>query len=85
MNNLSSHNGNFARYQMRPSEFEAWRGVWDAKMTGASYSVNAAAWRQFGKAGALRGRRQAVFIELVSSNWRHPLRIWLTMASTAAS
>lgn len=25
------HEGNFARYQIRPSEFAAWREVWDAK------------------------------------------------------
>jgi DNA-binding transcriptional ArsR family regulator len=25
---LSLHEGNFARYQIRPSEFEAWQGVW---------------------------------------------------------
>ena len=26
----SLHEGNFARYQIRPSEFAAWRKVWDA-------------------------------------------------------
>ena len=26
----SLHEGNFARYQIRPSEFSAWRKVWDA-------------------------------------------------------
>jgi hypothetical protein len=25
---VSLHEGNFARYQIRPSEFEAWRQVW---------------------------------------------------------
>lgn len=25
------HEGNFARYQIRPSEFAAWRKVWEAK------------------------------------------------------
>ena len=25
------HEGNFARYQVRPSEFEAWRSVWEGK------------------------------------------------------
>jgi len=28
---LALHEGNFARYQVRPSEFEAWRVVWDRK------------------------------------------------------
>jgi hypothetical protein len=27
---LSLHEGNFARYQIRPSEFAAWQGVWTA-------------------------------------------------------
>lgn len=27
------HEGNFARYQIRPSEFAAWRKVWDAVLT----------------------------------------------------
>lgn len=27
---LSLHEGNFARYQIRPSEFEAWKKIWDA-------------------------------------------------------
>jgi hypothetical protein len=27
---LSLHDGNFARYRIRPSEFAAWRHVWDA-------------------------------------------------------
>jgi hypothetical protein len=26
----SLHEGNFARYQIRPSEFAAWRRVWEA-------------------------------------------------------
>jgi hypothetical protein len=26
---LSLHGGNFARYQIRPSEFEAWQKVWN--------------------------------------------------------
>lgn len=26
----SLHEGNFARYQIRPSEFSAWREVWGA-------------------------------------------------------
>lgn len=25
------HEGNFARYQIRPSEFAAWRKIWEAK------------------------------------------------------
>ena len=25
---VSLHEGNFARYQIRPSEFEAWKDVW---------------------------------------------------------
>jgi hypothetical protein len=25
---VSLHEGNFARYQIRPSEFEAWQKVW---------------------------------------------------------
>ena len=25
---MSLHEGNFARYQIRPSEFEAWQRVW---------------------------------------------------------
>ena len=25
---LSLHEGNFARYRVRPSEFEAWQEVW---------------------------------------------------------
>ena len=28
---ISLHEGNFARYQIRPSEFDAWRKVWDRK------------------------------------------------------
>lgn len=28
---LGLHEGNFARYQVRPSEFDAWRKVWDRK------------------------------------------------------
>jgi hypothetical protein len=28
---LSLHEGNFARFQVRPSEFEAWQKVWDSK------------------------------------------------------
>lgn len=28
---LALHEGNFARYQVRPSEFEAWRKVWERK------------------------------------------------------
>jgi hypothetical protein len=28
---LGLHEGNFARYNVRPSEFEAWRPVWDRK------------------------------------------------------
>jgi Fic family protein len=28
---LALHEGNFARYQVRPSEFEGWRKVWDRK------------------------------------------------------
>jgi hypothetical protein len=28
---LALHEGNFARYQVRPSEFEAWRKVWGRK------------------------------------------------------
>jgi hypothetical protein len=27
----SLHEGNFARYRIRPSEFAAWRQVWDAR------------------------------------------------------
>jgi hypothetical protein len=27
---LGLHEGNFARYQLRPSEFEAWQKVWNA-------------------------------------------------------
>ena len=30
---LGLHDGNFARYQIRPSEFKAWRGVWERKST----------------------------------------------------
>jgi hypothetical protein len=26
---LSLHEGNFARYRLRPSEFEAWRSIWN--------------------------------------------------------
>jgi Fic family protein len=29
---LALHEGNFARYQVRPSEFDAWRRVWDRKI-----------------------------------------------------
>jgi hypothetical protein len=29
---LALHEGNFARYQVRPSEFEAWRKVWERKL-----------------------------------------------------
>ena len=28
---LALHEGNFARYQVRPSEFSAWQQAWDAK------------------------------------------------------
>lgn len=28
---LSLHEGNFARYRIRPSEFAAWKVVWDGK------------------------------------------------------
>jgi hypothetical protein len=28
---VSLHEGNFARYQIRPSEFEAWQKVWGAR------------------------------------------------------
>jgi Fic family protein len=28
---ISLHEGNFARYRIRPSEFEAWREVWEAR------------------------------------------------------
>jgi hypothetical protein len=28
---LGLHEGNFARYQVRPSEFDAWRKIWDRK------------------------------------------------------
>lgn len=31
---LSLHEGNFARYHVRPSEFEDWRRVWDRKLCG---------------------------------------------------
>ena len=27
---LSLHEGNFARYQIRPSAFDAWRQTWEA-------------------------------------------------------
>jgi hypothetical protein len=27
----SLHEGNFARYRIRPSEFAAWRQIWEAK------------------------------------------------------
>ena len=27
---MSLHEGNFARYQIRPSEFVAWRAVWES-------------------------------------------------------
>jgi hypothetical protein len=27
---LSLHEGNYARYRIRPAEFEAWRHVWSA-------------------------------------------------------
>jgi hypothetical protein len=27
---ISLHEGNFARYRIRPSEFAAWRQVWEA-------------------------------------------------------
>jgi hypothetical protein len=29
---LSLHEGNFARYQIRPSEFAAWRAVWEPRL-----------------------------------------------------
>jgi len=29
---VSLHEGNFARYQIRPSEFEAWQQVWKESM-----------------------------------------------------
>jgi hypothetical protein len=29
---LGLHEGNFARYQVRPSEFDAWRKIWDRKL-----------------------------------------------------
>jgi hypothetical protein len=28
---IGLHEGNFARYRIRPSEFAAWRRVWDAR------------------------------------------------------
>jgi hypothetical protein len=28
---LGLHEGNFARYQVRPSEFDAWRPVWERR------------------------------------------------------
>ncbi|HEX3105429.1 MAG TPA: hypothetical protein VHQ22_13370 [Terriglobales bacterium] len=28
---VSLHEGNFARYQIRPSQFEAWQQVWDER------------------------------------------------------
>ena len=28
---LSMHEGNFARFQVRPSEFDAWRQIWERK------------------------------------------------------
>lgn len=28
---IGLHEGNFARYRIRPSEFAAWRKVWDAR------------------------------------------------------
>jgi hypothetical protein len=28
---IGLHEGNFARYRIRPSEFAAWRQVWDAR------------------------------------------------------
>jgi hypothetical protein len=28
---MSLHQGNFARFRLRPSEFAAWRQVWEAK------------------------------------------------------
>lgn len=28
---LAMHEGNFARYQVRPSEFDAWQKVWERK------------------------------------------------------
>ena len=28
---ISLHEGNFARYRIRPSEFAAWRQVWEAR------------------------------------------------------
>jgi hypothetical protein len=30
---LSIHEGNFARYQITPREFEAWQAVWQQKPT----------------------------------------------------
>ena len=30
---LGLHDGNFARYQIRPSEFKAWRRIWERKST----------------------------------------------------
>jgi Fic family protein len=33
---LGLHEGNFARYQIRPSEFEAWQRVWTTTSAGAS-------------------------------------------------
>ncbi len=35
------HEGNFARYRIRPSEFEAWKEVWSAPGTSASDSSTA--------------------------------------------
>jgi hypothetical protein len=29
---VSLHEGNFARYQIRPGEFEAWQQVWKESM-----------------------------------------------------
>jgi hypothetical protein len=30
---LSLHEGNFARYRIRPSEFTAWKAVWEGKLS----------------------------------------------------
>lgn len=35
---LGLHEGNFARYQVRPSEFEAWRQSWERKTSGTAKS-----------------------------------------------
>jgi hypothetical protein len=50
---LGLHEGNFARYQLRPSEFTAWRDVWN---TGPGSLAGVVNWRASISSRAFMGR-----------------------------